>query len=59
MGGGGFSGSGFKYDEEEDEAEANRRKMTKLVHGIETAMEDDDEDIDAQLVSKLFLLLFL
>lgn len=24
--------------------------MTKLVHGMESAMDDDDEDIDAQLV---------
>lgn len=28
--------------------------MTKLVHGIETAMEDDDEEIEAQLVYNCF-----
>lgn len=53
VGGGGFSGSGFKYDDAEDEAEVNKRKMTKLVHGMET-MEDDDEDIDQQLVIRLY-----
>lgn len=49
VGNGGFSGTGFRYDDAEDEAEANKRKMTKLVHGMET-MDDDDEDVDTQLV---------
>uniref|UniRef100_A0A915DKU4 Uncharacterized protein n=1 Tax=Ditylenchus dipsaci TaxID=166011 RepID=A0A915DKU4_9BILA len=52
-GSGGFSGSGFKYDNAEDEAEVNKRKMTKLVHGMETAQDDDDEDIDQQLASMM------
>lgn len=34
-GGGGYSGSGYKYDFAEEEAEINKRKLTKLVHGIE------------------------
>lgn len=53
VGNGGFSGCGFRYDDAEDEAEANKRKMTKLVHGMET-MDDDDEDFDSQLVRLYF-----
>lgn len=49
-GGGGYSGSGFRYDEMEDESELNKRKMTKLMHGIESGMEDDVDNIDEQLV---------
>lgn len=50
-GGGGFSGHGFKYDLTEDETEANRRKFTKLIHGMEAGGEEDDEDIADQLLS--------
>jgi ATP-dependent RNA helicase DDX46/PRP5 len=50
-GGGGFSGSGYRYDEGEDESELNKRKLTKLMHGIESGVEDDAENIDEQLVS--------
>lgn len=49
-GGGGYSGSGFRYDEGEDENEQNKRKMTKLMHGIESGMDDDVENIDEQLM---------
>ena len=50
MGGGGYSGSGFRYDEIEDESEMNKRKLTKLMHGIESGMDDESENIDDQLV---------
>lgn len=50
IGGGGYSGSGFRYDENEDETEMNKRKMTKLMHGIESGMDNDEENIDEQLV---------
>ncbi|KAI1710101.1 DEAD/DEAH box helicase domain-containing protein [Ditylenchus destructor] len=53
VGGGGFSGSGFKYDADEDESEINKRKMMKLVHGMETGGEDEDEDTDQQLLSMM------
>lgn len=52
-GGGGYSGSGYKYDFAEEEAEANKRKLTKLVHGIENSLDDDDDEIDSQLVSMM------
>ena len=48
-GGGGYSGSGYKYDSDEDEAVDNKKKFTKLVSALENY--DDDEDIDAQLSS--------
>lgn len=50
-GGGGYSGHGFKYDFAEDETEANRRKFTKLIHGMEAGADEDDEDIADQLLS--------
>uniref|UniRef100_F1KTK0 Probable ATP-dependent RNA helicase DDX46 n=2 Tax=Ascaris suum TaxID=6253 RepID=F1KTK0_ASCSU len=54
MGGCGFSGSGYKYDQAEDEKEATRRKVTRLVHGMESAMDDDDDDeIEQQLSSMM------
>ncbi|MFH4977529.1 hypothetical protein AB6A40_004238 [Gnathostoma spinigerum] len=54
MGGYGFSGSGYKYDQAEDEKEATKRKVTRLVHGMETAIdEDDDEEIEQQLSSMM------
>ncbi|VDK46227.1 unnamed protein product [Anisakis simplex] len=54
IGGCGFSGSGYKYDQAEDEKEANRRKVTRLVHGMESAMDDDDDDeIEQQLSSMM------
>uniref|UniRef100_A0A0N5A9Z6 Probable ATP-dependent RNA helicase DDX46 n=1 Tax=Syphacia muris TaxID=451379 RepID=A0A0N5A9Z6_9BILA len=54
IGGSGFSGSGYKYDQAEDEKEATRRKVTRLVHGMETAMDDDDdEEIEQQLSSMM------
>jgi ATP-dependent RNA helicase DDX46/PRP5 len=57
-GGGGYSGSGFRYDEGEDENEQNKRKMTKLMHGIESGMDDDVENIDEQLVGPIHKTLF-
>ncbi|KHN75722.1 putative ATP-dependent RNA helicase DDX46 [Toxocara canis] len=54
IGGCGFSGSGYKYDQAEDEKEATRRKVTRLVHGMESAMDDDDDDeIEQQLSSMM------
>ena len=54
-GGGGFSGSGFKYDDTENETEANKRKLTKLMHGMESGGggggDDEEEDIEQQLTS--------
>uniref|UniRef100_A0A8R1I4F1 Helicase C-terminal domain-containing protein n=1 Tax=Caenorhabditis japonica TaxID=281687 RepID=A0A8R1I4F1_CAEJA len=44
----GFFGSGYKYDEGEAEADANKKKMARLVHGME-AGGDDDDDLDEQL----------
>lgn len=52
VGGGGFAGSGYKYDDNEDEHEANKKKFTKMVHGLE-AGGDDDEDIEQQLNSMM------
>jgi len=43
-GGGGFAGTGFKYDDEEDEQESKKRTLTKLVHGLQTGEEDDIEN---------------
>uniref|UniRef100_A0A914XQR4 Calponin-homology (CH) domain-containing protein n=1 Tax=Plectus sambesii TaxID=2011161 RepID=A0A914XQR4_9BILA len=39
------------FDEAEDEAEATKRKMTKLVHGLEAGVEDDDDEIENQITS--------
>ncbi|KAL3077324.1 hypothetical protein niasHS_013313 [Heterodera schachtii] len=52
-GGGGYSGSGYRYDDMEDESELNKRKMTKLVYGLESGMEDDVANIDSQLESMM------
>uniref|UniRef100_A0A914HWV7 RNA helicase n=1 Tax=Globodera rostochiensis TaxID=31243 RepID=A0A914HWV7_GLORO len=52
-GGGGYSGSGYRYDDTEDESELNKRKMTKLVYGLESGMEDDVANIDSQLESMM------
>ncbi|CAK5107970.1 unnamed protein product [Meloidogyne enterolobii] len=48
MSGGGYSGSGFRYDEIEVESEMNKRKLTKLIYGIESGMDDGSENIDDQ-----------
>uniref|UniRef100_A0A914KK22 RNA helicase n=1 Tax=Meloidogyne incognita TaxID=6306 RepID=A0A914KK22_MELIC len=53
IGGGGYSGSGFRYDEIEDESEMNKRKLTKLMHGIESGMDDESENIDDQLIGMM------
>ncbi|KAM3726447.1 putative ATP-dependent RNA helicase [Dirofilaria immitis] len=54
IGGCGFSGSGYKYDQAEDEKEATRRKVTRLMHGMENAVDDDDDDeIEQQLNSMM------
>ncbi|VDN03008.1 unnamed protein product [Thelazia callipaeda] len=54
IGGCGFSGSGYKYDQAEDEKEATRRKVTRLMHGMENAVDDDDDDeIEQQLSSMI------
>lgn len=54
IGGCGFSGSGYKYDQAEDEKEATRRKVTRLMHGMENAVDDDDDDeIEQQLSSMM------
>ncbi|CAD5221535.1 unnamed protein product [Bursaphelenchus okinawaensis] len=50
LGGGGYSGSGFKYDEAESEQELSKRMFTKLVHGIEAGADEDDEAIEEQLL---------
>ncbi|CAI2350264.1 unnamed protein product [Caenorhabditis sp. 36 PRJEB53466] len=50
LGGKGFEGSGYKYDEGEAEADANKKKMARLVHGMETG-GDDDDDLDEQISS--------
>ncbi|CAJ0584811.1 unnamed protein product, partial [Mesorhabditis spiculigera] len=43
LGGKGFAGSGYKYDEAEAVAVASQKTMAKLVAGME-AGEDDDDD---------------
>ncbi|CAK5107975.1 unnamed protein product [Meloidogyne enterolobii] len=48
MGSGGYPGSGFRYAEIEDESEMNKRKLTKLIYGIESGMDDGSENIDDQ-----------
>uniref|UniRef100_A0A914Q931 Probable ATP-dependent RNA helicase DDX46 n=1 Tax=Panagrolaimus davidi TaxID=227884 RepID=A0A914Q931_9BILA len=48
-GGGGYTGSGYKYDSDEDEAVDNERKLRKLVTSIEN--NEDEEDIDTVLGS--------
>lgn len=50
LGGKGFAGSGYKYDDNEAEADANKKKLQRLVHGME-AGGDDDDDLDEQLNS--------
>ncbi|EFP12100.1 hypothetical protein CRE_06212 [Caenorhabditis remanei] len=52
LGGKGFEGHGYKYDEGEAEADANKKKMARLVHGME-AGGDDDDDLDEQLNSMI------
>ncbi|TKR80022.1 hypothetical protein L596_014160 [Steinernema carpocapsae] len=50
VGGGGFGGSGFKYDSNEEETEANKKRMAKIVHNMETGNDaDNDADIEQQL----------
>ena len=44
----GFAGSGHKFDEDEAEADAHKRMVTRIVHGIE-AGADEDDDLDEQL----------
>ncbi|KAI6204593.1 RNA helicase [Aphelenchoides besseyi] len=51
--GGGYSGSGYKYDDNEEESEINKRRLTKLVHGLEAGGDEDDEDIEQQLNSMM------
>lgn len=51
LGGGGFSGSGFKYDRAENEQQMSKKMFTKLVHGIEAGGDEDDDTIDEQLFS--------
>ncbi|CAJ0931477.1 unnamed protein product, partial [Mesorhabditis belari] len=51
LGGKGFTGSGFKYDEAEAEAVASKKTMAKLVAGMEAG--DDDEDDTYQEMEKL------
>uniref|UniRef100_A0A7E4VVU6 Probable ATP-dependent RNA helicase DDX46 n=1 Tax=Panagrellus redivivus TaxID=6233 RepID=A0A7E4VVU6_PANRE len=46
-GGGGFTGHGYKYDSDEDEAVDHKKKFAKLVTSMEN--QDDDDDIEAQL----------
>uniref|UniRef100_A0AC35TW83 RNA helicase n=1 Tax=Rhabditophanes sp. KR3021 TaxID=114890 RepID=A0AC35TW83_9BILA len=53
IGTGGFGGSGFKYDALEDEATINKRRMQKLVLGIENNVMDDDGEIEEQLITML------
>uniref|UniRef100_A0AC34QFV3 ATP-dependent RNA helicase n=1 Tax=Panagrolaimus sp. JU765 TaxID=591449 RepID=A0AC34QFV3_9BILA len=48
-GGGGYSGSGYKYDSDEDEAIDQRKKLTKLVSALEN--NDDDDEIETQLTN--------
>ncbi|CAI4227161.1 unnamed protein product [Auanema sp. JU1783] len=43
LGGKGFAGSGYKHDDEEAEADATKKKMTRLVTGLEHGQDDDDE----------------
>uniref|UniRef100_A0A7E4UUW9 Probable ATP-dependent RNA helicase DDX46 n=1 Tax=Panagrellus redivivus TaxID=6233 RepID=A0A7E4UUW9_PANRE len=47
-GGGGFTGRGYKYDSDEDEADERQKKFAKL---ISMESQDDDDDIEAQLSS--------
>ncbi|KAK0403526.1 hypothetical protein QR680_016974 [Steinernema hermaphroditum] len=50
IGGGGFGGSGFKYDSNEEETEANKKRLAKIVHNMETGNDaDNDADIEQQL----------
>lgn len=49
LGGTGFSGTGYKYDEAESEQDMSKKMITKLVHGIEAGGEEDDESIEEQL----------
>ncbi|KAI6210213.1 RNA helicase [Aphelenchoides besseyi] len=51
--GGGYSGSGYKYDDNEEESEINKKRLTKLVHGLEAGGDEDDEDIEQQLNSMM------
>ncbi|CAB3406901.1 unnamed protein product [Caenorhabditis bovis] len=48
LGGKGFAGSGYKYNEDEAEADATKKKLARLVHGMEAGAEDED-DLDEQL----------
>ncbi|CAD6191253.1 unnamed protein product [Caenorhabditis auriculariae] len=52
LGGKGFAGTGYKYDEDEAEADAAKKKMARLVHGMEAGGEDEDE-LDEQLSSMI------
>ncbi|GMR50389.1 hypothetical protein PMAYCL1PPCAC_20584, partial [Pristionchus mayeri] len=51
LGGRGFEGSGYKYDDSEADAAASQRKMAKLLMGVENGLEDDDDEMDDQLNS--------
>lgn len=49
--GGGFSGKGFKFDEQEAAAVNERKKMQKAALGLQDSDDDDDleQDIDQQI----------
>ncbi|VDO94496.1 unnamed protein product [Soboliphyme baturini] len=49
--GGGYGGHGYKFDEAEAEAVASKRKMEKLVLGLQGSDDDDDDDIEQQIQS--------
>lgn len=51
--GGGFSGKGFKFDEQEAAAVKENKKMQKAALGLQDSDEDDDleNDIDQQIES--------
>lgn len=49
--GGGFSGHGYKFDQAEQEAATNKRRMEKLVRGVEANADDDDEVCQCQTIT--------
>ncbi|GMT26278.1 hypothetical protein PFISCL1PPCAC_17575, partial [Pristionchus fissidentatus] len=51
LGGRGFEGSGYKYDDNEADNAASQRKMAKLLMGVENGLEDDDDEMEDQLNS--------
>ena len=55
-GGGGFGGSGFKFDESEAAYTSEKKKFQKTVFGLQ---DSDDEDVEGEIDDQIEVSFFL